>query len=421
MKGYIKLGVIFFYIMQILCGCTSSKVLDNNIDESIEVSSKHELIKTSYAGYFQKERQPSKYEPVYGAYLGAYVLANPEIEFDISQFEEAVGRMGAIGIRHYQLGDPFPDKWLLECLAKKKAPHIVVTPGSMSRPYDKEILEATALKFKNTYGIPAFIEFYPSPKDYGNPGEYISYFRLAKEIFAQHAPNVAFIWSVDMEEVYDSMIYYPGDDYVDWVGISMYFPIYKNHKKYSVDIYEKLDYFYSMYQDRKPIMISKLAVSHYSKEDHTFYINEASNIINQIYSSIPDKYPRIKAVNYIDLDNIKIAPDDTGYDNFMVSTEPKITNMYKEAIKNPYYIDDVEDTNNEYVHMSKMRTPIYKWKNNLYVLEETILYDWGIDITDSIKESKEIIGGSEYYKLAQLAKVTGYKININKNSVEIYR
>ncbi len=426
MKLYIRLAVIFFSIMQILCGCSSNNILNKDIsnvkDGDVEVSLRHEIIKTSYDGYFQKEIEASKYEPVKGAYLGAYVLANPEIEFDISKFEDAVGKNVAIGIRHYQLGDPFPDKWLLECLAKKKAPHIVVTPKTMASPYDKEALEATALKFKNTYGIPAFIEFYPGPKEFGNPGEYISYFRLAKEIFAQYAPNVAFVWSMDMEDIYDSMIYYPGDDYVDWIGISMYFPIYKNHIKYNADIGEKLDYFYNIYQDKKPMMISKLAVSHYSKEDHTFYINEARDIINHIYANIPARYPRIKAINYIDLDNIKIAPNDTGYDNFMVSTEPKITNMYKEAIKNPHYIDNVEDTKaREVTYWSKMKTPIYERDNNLYVLEETITYDWGIDITGKMKESKVIIGGSEYYKLDQIAKAAGYKINIGKDSVRIYK
>ena len=408
-------------MIQILCSCSPSQ-LDDDSDQKIGVNLQHKIINTSYTGYFQKEIELSTYEPVEGTYLGAYVLANPEIEFDITQFEEVVGKNVAIGLRHYQIGDPFPDQWLLECLAQRKAPHVVITPDTKSAPYDQDILEKTAKKFKNTYGIPVFIEFYPEPQKFGDPAKYISYFQLAKEIFAQYVPNAVFVWSVDMEDIYDSMIYYPGDDYVDWIGISMYFPIYKNKIKYKVDINEKLTYFYNMYKDKKPIMISKLAVSHYSKEDHAFYIDEASDIINQIYSEVAINYPRIKAINYIDIDNIKIAPQNTGYDNFRVSTEPKITKVYKEAIKNFYYLENVADTQKQKSsYWIEMRTPIYEWNNNLYIQEETILYDWNIDVIDQVKDAKVIIGGSEYYNLDQVVKAMGYKWILNKKNIRIYQ
>ncbi len=417
MKAYIKLGVIFLLIIQVLCGCTNK-----NEEEKIDVNLQHKIIKTPYTGYFEKEIELATYEPIEGAYLGAYVLANPEIEFDISQFEEAVGRNVAIGLRHYQIGDPFPDKWLLECLAKKKAPHMVIMPSAMGSPYDREILDETAQKFKNTYGIPVFIEFYPDPKIFRDPAKYIAYFQLAKDVFANHAPNTVFVWSVDLEDVYDSMIYYPGDDYVDWVGLSMYFPIYKNKEKYKVDLASKLDYFYNMYSDKKPIMISKLAISHYSKEDHTFYIDEAKDIINQIYDQLPVNYPRIKAVNYIDINNIKVAPESLGSDNFRVSTEPKITQIYKMAINKPYYLTNVEDKRGEKAkHWVKMETPIYQWNNTLYIEAETILYDWKVEQVEQLKDQKMIIGGNEYYGLFEVVKALGYKYDLNKDILRIYK
>ncbi|HHX59725.1 MAG TPA: hypothetical protein GX707_03145 [Epulopiscium sp.] len=425
MKPYIKLGVIFLAILQIVCGCTSGS-LEKETNETTEVNLQHKIVKTSYKGYFQQEIELSTYEPIEGAYLGAYVLANPEIDFDITQFEEAVGKNVAVALRHYKIGDPFPDKWLLECLSKKKAPYIVITPDTMSLPYDRDILEKTAQKFKDTYGIPVFIEFYPGAKEYGDPAKYRSYFQLAKEIFAEYAPNTAFVWSVEMEDIYDSMIYYPGDEYVDWIGISMYFPIYKNNEKYHVDIEEKLSYFYNMYKDTKPMMISKLAISHYSKEDHTFYIEEARDIINQIYSEIPVHYPRIKAINYIDIDNIKVAPQQMGRDNFRVSTESKITNVYKEAINNPYYLEKVEETEKQKgTQWVEMKTPIYIYDDILYILEETILYDWKLNTTnytqDKIKDCKKIIGGSEYYDLKKVVKTIGYKMNLNKDNIRVYK
>ena len=420
MKKYIKLVVFFMCIIYGISGCRPSDV--DEISESISVDMQHQIKKMPYAGYFQKEIELSPYEPLHGAYLGAYVLANPQIEFDITQFEDAVGKEMAVAVRHYQLGDPFPDKWLLECLAQKKAPHIVITPQSLTRPYEKAALEETALKFKDTYGIPVFIEFYPSPKEFGDPGQYISYFQLAREIFAHHAPNAVFVWGIDMEDVYDSMVYYPGDDYVDWVGLRMYFPIYKDHEPYEVDIDKYLTYFYNMYQDKKPMMISKLAISHYSKKGHAFYVEEAITIMNHLYTQLPVHYPRIKAINYIDIDNTKVAPGDTGSDNFSVSTEPKITRAYKDAIGDSYYLQNVEQsgTSNAYEWM-KMRTPIYEWQNKLYVAEETLLYDWGMTGIGHLAKAKVIIGGSEYYSLDLLVKKMNYRYTLNQDILRVYQ
>lgn len=422
MKRYIKLGVIFLFIIQILCGCRLDELSSNDEHISTQVNAQHKITRTSYTGYFQKETELSMYEPIRGAYLGAYVLANPGIKFDITKFEEAIGKDVAVALRYYQIGDPFPDKWLLECLANRKAPHIVITPNNMKSPYNKETLVETAKKFENTYGIPVFIEFYPEAKGFGDPEPYIAYFQLAKEVFARYAPNTAFVWSMGMEDLYDSMIYYPGDDYVDWIGINMNFPIYKNKEKYSVDIKKTLDYFYNMYQDKKPLMISRLAVSHYSNQDHTFYIDEAEDVINQIYSEIPISYPRIKAINYIDMNHIKMASDGTGTDNFRVSTEPKVTQIYINAIKNPYYLQNVKEPEEQKAYQwVKMRTPIYKWKDGLYILEDTIVYDWNVDLTDQIKEVVVIIDGDKYYNLDQVAKVMNYKSALNKDVVRIYR
>jgi len=422
MRKYIKPVVIFLCIICILTGCKSSDSSGLSKDEeSINVDLQYNIKKMPYIGYLQKKITLSPYEPLHGAYLGAYVLANPEIEFDITRFEDMVGRQMAIAVRHYQLGDPFPDKWLLECLARRKAPHIVITPDSLML-YDLEILETTAVRFKNTYGIPVFIEFYPNPKEFGDPTEYIAYFQKAKKIFAHHAPNTVFVWSIDMEDVYDSMIYYPGDDYVDWIGLRMYFPIYKNDEKYQVKVDEYLDYFYNIYQDKKPMMISKLAISHYSKKGHTFYINEAVDMISHLYSRLPTHYPRIKGINYIDIDNIKIAPSNTGNDNFSVSTEPKITKAYQDAISNSYFLEDVEQSKQEdgYEWM-KMRTPIYEWDNHLYVSEEMIVYDWGITNIDHLSKAKVNIGGSEYYNLDSLVKKMNYRYILNKDVLRIYQ
>lgn len=415
----IKRVVIFLYIIFILSGCKS-----NNMgvqDESLKVDLQYQIKKMPYKVYLEKEIELAPYEPVRGAYLGAYVLANPQVEFDIIKFEELVGKNMAVSLRHYQLGGSYPKEWMLHCLAQKKTPYIVVTPESLKNPYNKTILEELALQFKDTYEMPVFMEFYPNPKEFGSPKDYIDYFQLAKEIFAEHAPNIVFVWGIDMDDVYDSIIYYPGDFYVDWIGISMYFPIYRNDEKYNIDIDKRLGYFYNMYQDKKPLLISKLAVSHYSKKGHTFYIEEARDIINHIYSELPKNYPRIKMINYVDIDNIKIAPNDIGSDNFAISTEPKMTKIYRQAISNPYYLESMEAVEEKFTnHWVKLRTPIYEWNNNFYIPKEMVQYDWDIGIINQIKEFKQVIDGDEYYRLDDIAQKLNYKYILDKDILKIY-
>ena len=421
MRKHIKHVVIFLCIIYVLGGCRSSNTAGLNQNEEINVDIQYQIKKLPYTVYMQKEIELSSYEPEKGAYLGAYVLSNPEIDFDITNFEEAVGKNMATSIRHYQLGKKFPDQWLLQCLSQSKAPYIVIEPDRVQTPYNVDLLQQVAQQFENTYNMPLFLEFYPNPKEFGNPTEYIAYFQLAKEIFLQYAPNAVFVWSVDMEDLYDSMLYYPGDDYVDWVGMSMYFPIYKNNDPYVINVTERLDYFYNIYQSKKPMMISKLAVSHYSKKGHTFYIEEASNLIQYIYSEIAQNYPRIKGINYVDIDNIKVAPNNIGNDNFTVSTEPKMTRAYKEAILNPHYLQHVEESQkHKTFEWIKMRMPMYECDNKLYVVEEMLKYDWGLNVIEHLKDCKEVIDGKEYYKLDDLVKKMNYKYKLKNDIIRIY-
>lgn len=420
MRIHMKLGVIFFACVLVLLGC-GRRVSSNEDNMATETDLQHRIVETPYIGYLQKEMGLSMYEPIRGTYLGAYVLSNPEIGYDIRKFEEAVDKDVAMELRYYQMGDLFPDKWLLECLANKKSPYIIISPKDLDLLYDKDLLDETAKKFRNTYSIPIFIEFYPGAKELGDAENYIDYFRLAKQAFNKYAPNAVLVWSSNMEDIYDSMIYYPGDEYVDWVGMNMFFPIYKDNERYNVDLDKHLDYFYNMYQDKKPMMISGLAVSHYSNKDHSFYLDEAEEIINKIYSKIPNHYPRIKGVNYIDFDNIRNYPSNVGNDNFRVSTEPKISQIYSDAIKGNDYLDSVEEAKERISYQwIKMRTPIYIYNNDLYILEDTLMYDWEIDVTRDIREHEVILGGERYYNLDQLVSVLGYKYTINKNILRIY-
>ncbi|MCL2754050.1 MAG: hypothetical protein FWE44_07885, partial [Defluviitaleaceae bacterium] len=62
---------------------------------------------------------------------------------------------------------------------------------------------------------------WPIPAD---PAEFVAAFRFIAGIMREYAPNVAMVYAVNSVSAIglDWMMFYPGEEYVDWVGISLY-------------------------------------------------------------------------------------------------------------------------------------------------------------------------------------------------------
>ena len=57
------------------------------------------------------------------------------------------------------------------------------------------------------------------------PAQFIASWRQIHTLFAQHAPHVAMVWSPSQNDATNQFpydIYWPGPEYVDWVGLSVY-------------------------------------------------------------------------------------------------------------------------------------------------------------------------------------------------------
>jgi len=138
-------------------------------------------------------------------------------------------------------------------------------------------IKATAGYLKEL-GIPVFLRFAgemnikDNCKDYN---AYIEAFRYVSHIMKNNAPNVAMVWSPNdisaKDRSYDQ--YYPGDEYVDWIGISTYTSLYFQGKKDWDTQQDSIDSVYmtgeyanplakikpiiEAYGHKKPIMISE--------------------------------------------------------------------------------------------------------------------------------------------------------------------
>lgn len=356
----------------------------------------------------QNNYKPSLYEPSDGCYIGAYVLGNNTLNYDMMEFEKAVNKRHSTYIYNLILGNQFPKDWVLECIANMKTPLIVVHPKD-GMILDENLLYDVAKSF-GELSVPIFVEFYPNPEKYNIfPKEYKDFFLKAKDIFKNYSPNSAFVWSVNINNVYDSGIYYPGDNAVDWVGLSIYEPVYRNGIKSDTDIWSGIDFFYNTYQKSKPIMITELGISHYSNTDHTYYIQNSQNKINEFYNNIKNNYPRIKAVNYMDFESTE---------NYKVTDNSSISKTYKSAVDDKHFKYSIDTDNTNSKEFFKSAFPIYKSGEKLYISSRTLDYELNIvipqDNTDGI-----LYNNIYYYPLDIIKKYGKHIIEIKDKKIYI--
>jgi len=142
-----------------------------------------------------------------------------------------------------------------------------------------------------------------------------SAFQYVSNYFKSRNKNVAMVWSPAQASRYKFNLdaYYPGDAYVDWVGLSSYaVKYYQSNPK--ANLMEEMFYkagdsshpvtavkeIVEKYGSKKPIMISEMGTSHYVttiKEDTTWF---AQQRLREYLTYLPMVYPQIKAILYFD-------------------------------------------------------------------------------------------------------------------------
>ncbi len=151
-----------------------------------------------------------------------------------------------------------------------------------------------------------------------NPEEYKEAFKKVSNIIHSKVKNAAMVFSPNMVSSWDINVndYYPGDEYVDWVGMSLYMMKYfqgvKNRdedSKYLEVVFGTGDSatpvlgakkIVELYGDRKPIMISEGGASHTIRTANENATKWALNRLEQAAIYIPMVYPQVKMMMYFD-------------------------------------------------------------------------------------------------------------------------
>lgn len=147
----------------------------------------------------------------------------------------------------------------------------------------------------------------------GDPDLYIEKWKLIHKVMEEEAPNVMMLWNVFTMPEYTIEEFYPGDEYVDYVGVNIYNVLYHNDKlevnSDFEDPFQLLDYVYNVYSARKPIVIGDFGATNYNVTDGLHHVDFAIEKITRMYKHIPHLYPRVKFIYYFDVNNLVNAPE----------------------------------------------------------------------------------------------------------------
>lgn len=216
---------------------------------------------------------------------------------------------------------------------------------------------------------------------------YIAAYRHVADYARKKAPNVALVYSVNFSgrNGVDSDSFYPGDSYVDWVGVSLYYNRYANNgdttndKFYGVNTYG--DAMLNVQQavnlsrlHKKPVIVTEGGSAY--NFDGTDTTEFAAERVSKAYAFLTMVYPEIKCMIYSDTD---FGSDSKCYS---LLGSAAVTNAYNStASTNPSLLHSLKDNGKSYIPASrysvsnfeKVKLAAYSYSNS------HLTADWYLD------------------------------------------
>lgn len=289
----------------------------------------------------------AKFEPEYGMYVGIYSEQDGVMGNEFHKSASLYGRNHSMYLAYATYGEEFPWRYAEHAKTAGGALQIAWQPlAGIDIVKDDAYLRQWAREAK-AHGLPIFLRFAGEMNgDWTpwsvDPATFIDKFRIVANVMHSEAPNVAVVWSPGDVPRYNMNHFYPGDEYVDWVGVSLYTEPYSHgnpeESMLASTPIEKLEEMYALYADRKPIMLSETAVSNYTNKDNKPHYEYARLNLDRLYRVMPLKYPRLKAITYFNVD----LKGKESYNNYLLQEDPELFNLYKQIIAGPYMVPEVK-------------------------------------------------------------------------------
>jgi len=317
--------------------------------------------------------------PQKGAYTGAYIdfgEGEAEVTYDaLTAFERLVGKpLAVVACGNFWGDQAFPDKTVRIIAGYGAVPLLFWSPwdkpydesqgpdrfglreilagkwdsyidnwADAARRYGKPLLVAWGLEMNGTW-FPWSGYFYDGGKVvgrkggqtlYGGPELYKQAYRyVVDRVRARKATNI--LWGFHANNFSSPDVpwnqmgsYYPGADYVDWLGLSVY-----GKMEHSEGWAEFGDMMAASYAEiceldaEKPVFVAEWGVGEYPPGDKAGFIAAALR-------DLPDKYPRVRLAVYW---HERWENKDGSFSNLRVNSSPEALQAYRTGIASPLWI-----------------------------------------------------------------------------------
>ncbi len=288
----------------------------------------------------------AKFEPDNGCYAGAFIMNDSNINGNVERFEQLTGKDHSMYFSYTAYGQPFPADWVKYYSSQGAVVQIAFEPNNgLNEVVDGDYIRNWAREARRS-GAMILLRWASEMNGNwvawnGDPQIYIEKFKLIHDIMKEEAPNVAMVWAPNdipndpNVPKFSIPAYYPGDDYVDWVGIDFYgVYYYENGTPERTDPREKLKVVYDVYSSKKPIIICEWAATHYTErvnppETTTDY---AIAQMDSLYLNLQNQFPKLKALCWFDMNTLS-----TNGNNFTLTDDQQVLNNYKLIMRNSYF------------------------------------------------------------------------------------
>ena len=315
--------------------------------------------------------------PDQGAYTGAYIdFGETEDDVTLEQiegFEEAVGKRQAIvasssywGEQSFPLHNleiitrhnaipliywspwdkPYvmergPDRFSLNAIVAGKWDAYIDSWARQAKSFERPIFVAWGLEMNGNW-FPWSGCFYGGgeqiSKDvYAGPDLYKRAYRyVVDRVRAIGAQNIIWVfhaedYSYPVDKWNQLAEYYPGDDYVDWLGMSAYGKQFRDEPWVSasetmINAYDDL----CKLNRNKPVMLAEWGIGEFPK------VGDKAQWITEAFQVMKTRFPRLKAAVFW---SERWENDDGTYSNLRVSSSPRALEAYRRGVADSFWLD----------------------------------------------------------------------------------
>lgn len=221
-------------------------------------------------------------------------------------------------------------------------------------PNQKEYITAFLEELNRYPDVPIFLRIGAEMNIWdiqADPEEFKTAFRIIADLVHEKTEHVATVWSVSHASAWGIEMedFYPGDEYVDWVGISAYmiryfqgqeWPVEERYSEVSFGSGDAADPLMVIretvekFGDRKPIMLAECGSAHTTISLSREHSDWAVNHLRRMYWFVPMVYPQVKLMAYF---NTYVPPETNDY---ALTHCQALEEAYQELIQAPHFIQE---------------------------------------------------------------------------------